>query len=312
MSSLTDKIRDRPVLSFFVLTYVFSWLIWAPKLVIPAEVGADPSDTLFWIGIGLLYLGGFGPLVAGAIVVKVGGGDLRTWAGQILTWRVNIRWWLVALGLPIVAVITISGLYIGFGGPYDFGVMTEPILAYVPLLLFAVVLSGGLNEEPGWRGLAQPLLQERYSALTASLVVGVVWAVWHLPMFFAPTAPHSDWPLLNMLLYFPTVVTWSVILGWLYNNSVSVLLAMFFHASLNATGALIPVDPERIIIDGVFEEGYLGLVSALNLGVYLLIALVVVAAVGRKRLARGDMPTGEVAGFEPQSGPNTGRNGNRR
>lgn len=298
MNTIRNAIRTRPVLSFFVLTYVYSWLLWAPMLSIPMEVTPGESDMLIWAGVGLMYLGGFGPLVAAAIVVKLGEGDLRTWAGQITTWRVDVRWWLVALGLPIVAVIVVSGLYIGFGGPYDFGALVTPLLFYAPLLLFAVVFSGGLNEEPGWRGLAQPLLQERYSALTASLVIGVVWAVWHLPLFFAPVAPHSDFPLLNQLLYFPTVVVWSVLLGWVYNNSAGVLLAMFFHAGLNSAGGLIPIDPERIIIEGVIQEGYLGLISGLNFGIYLLITLVVVALFGRKRLARDDVPSGEVPGLE--------------
>ena len=291
-------IRNHPVLSFFVLTYGYTWLIWAPTLVIPVETGSGEYETLAWVGVGLMYLGGFGPLVAAAIVVKFGGGDLRTWARQILSWRINIQWWFVALGLPIVAAIAVAGLYVAFGGPYDLGTLMTPVLFYIPLLLFAVILSGGLNEEPGWRGLAQPLLQERYSALTASLIIGVVWAFWHLPLFFAPVAPHSGFPLLNQLLYFPAVVVWSVLLGWVYNNTASVLLAMFFHAGLNTAGGLIPIDPEAVIIEGVIQEGYLGLIAGLNLGVYLFIALVVIALFGRKRLARTEVPSREIAGFE--------------
>lgn len=298
MNSIRNAVRSRPVLSFFFLTYLYSWLVWAPKLAIPGEIAPGESDAVIWLGVFLMYLGGFGPLVAAAIVVKLGGGDLRKWAGQITTWRVDLRWWLVALGLPIVAVILVSGLYVAFGGPYDIGTLTAPVLFYVPLLLSAVIFSGGLNEEPGWRGLAQPLLQERYSALTASLVIGVVWAVWHLPLFFAPVAPHSDFPLLSQLLYFPAVVVWSVLLGWLYNSSAGVLLAMFFHAGLNSAGGLIPVDPERIIIEGIVQEGYLGLISGLNFAVYFLIALAVVGLFGRKHLARGDVPSGQVAGFD--------------
>lgn len=144
----------------------------------------------------------------------------------------------------------------------------------------------------------QPLLQERYSALTASIIVGVVWALWHLPLFFAPVAPHSDFPLLNQLLYFPTVVVWSVLLGWVYNNTGSVLLAMVFHAGLNMGGGLIPIDPEAVIIDGVVQEGYLGMISALNFGVYLTIALVVVVMYGGTRLSRADIPKGSVTGFD--------------
>lgn len=296
-------IRNRPVLSFFVLTYGYTWLIWAPTLMIPVDHGSGVYETLAWIGVGLMYLGGFGPLVAAAIVVKFGGGDLRTWARQIISWRVNIRWWLVALGLPIIAAIAVAGLYILFGGPYELGTLITPVLFYIPLLVFAGIFSGGLNEEPGWRGLAQPLLQERYSALTASLVIGVVWAVWHLPLFFAPVAPHSDFPIFNQLLYFPAVVVWSVLLGWVYNNTASVLLAMFFHAGLNTAGGLIPIDPEGVIIEGVIQEGYLGLIAGLNLGVYLLIAVVVITIFGRKRLARTAVPSRRIAGFDTRSDP---------
>ncbi|EMA37612.1 abortive infection protein, partial [Halobiforma nitratireducens JCM 10879] len=135
MSALTQTIRERPVLSYFVLTLTYSWVIWAPMLMIPGpgEIGPGESDTIIWIGVLLMYLGGFGPLVAAAIVVKFAGGDLRTWASQILTWRVNLRWWLATLGLPIVAVAGVSILYIAIGGPYDFGALMVPILSYVPL-----------------------------------------------------------------------------------------------------------------------------------------------------------------------------------
>jgi|GEM_PF-267048 len=305
MSALTRIIRERPVLSYFVLTLGYSWVIWAPMTMIPGpgDIGPGEADTILWVGVFLMYLGGFGPLVAAAVIVKLGGGDLRTWASQILKWRVSLRWWLATLGIPIVAVAGVSVLYIAVGGPYDFGALTVPILSYLPLLVFTLIFSGGLNEEPGWRGLAQPLLQERYSALTASLVVGVVFAFWHLPLFFAPVAPHSEYPLVNTLLYFPTVVVWSVILGWLYNNSASVLLAMFFHAGLNATAGLIPFDPDAIIVDDVIQEEYVELIGGLNFGVYLLVGLVIVALFGRKRLARGEIPTGEAAGFEPRSEP---------
>jgi uncharacterized protein len=278
-NNMIDSVRKRPVLAFFAFTYVYSWILWTPLLAIPVDIVPGESDALIWVGVILMYLGGFGPLVGAAVVVKVAGGDLRTWVSQIVKWRVDRRWWLVALGLPIVATIAVSILYILFDGPHDIDTLV-PILFYIPLLLFAVVLSGGLNEEPGWRGLALPLLQERYSALTSSLIIGVVWAVWHLPLFFTPVAPHSDFPLVSQILYFPAVVVWSILLTWVYNGTASVLLVMFLHAGLNTAGAWIPIDPEGIIIDGVVQEAYVGLISALNLGVYLLIAVLVIAVFG--------------------------------
>lgn len=307
MKTVTDALRQRPVASFFVLTYVYSWILWAPMLAIPGEVAPGESDTIIWLGVGLMYLGGFGPLVAAAFVVKFGGGNIRKWAAQITKWRVDRRWWLVTLGLPLVAIAIISALYIALGGAYDLG-NTEALMFYVPLLLFAAIFSGGLNEEPGWRGLAIPILQERYSALGASLIVGVVWAFWHLPLFFAPVAPHSGMPLLGTLLYFPTVVLWSILLSWVYNGSASVLLAMLLHAGLNSANGLIPLDPEAVIVDGVMQTALIDLVWILTAVVYLTIVLGVLAVYGRGLSRRGgssgqddhsrqEVPTGEVAGL---------------
>ncbi len=131
-------------------------------------------DTLIWVGVALIYLGGFGPLVAAAVVVSAGGGDLRSWARQLVKWRVPARWWVVALGLPIFATLVVAMLYVAMGAPHDVESLA-PLAFYALLLLFATVFSGGLNEEPGWRGLALPLLQERYSTLTASVLIGIVW-----------------------------------------------------------------------------------------------------------------------------------------
>jgi uncharacterized protein len=295
-TKLSSTIQAYPALAFFVLTYVYSWLVWAPLLTIPVDVASGEYSTMAWVGVALLYLGGFGPLVAAAIVVKTGGGDIRTWARQIVDWRVGLQWWAIALGLPIFATVAVSILYISFGGPYDIDSMT-PLLFYVPLLLFTVVFSGGLNEEPGWRGLALPILQERHSALTASIVIGVIWAVWHVPLFFAPVAPHSDYPLISQILYFPAVIVWSILLTWVYNGSASVLIAMFLHAGLNMAGGWIPLDPEGIIIGGVVQEEYVELVASLNLSVYLIIGIVIVAVFGWRRLARKEIPTRKIAGF---------------
>ncbi len=297
LTILSGPIEKRPVLAFFVLTYVYSWLVWAPTVTIPVELAPGESDAMIWVGVVLMYLGGFGPLVAAAIVVKAGGGDLRTWASQLVNWRVRLRWWVVALGLPIVATVIVSILYIALGGPYDLDSLT-PLLIYPLLLLFTVVFSGGLNEEPGWRGLALPLLQERYSALASSIVIGIVWAVWHAPLFFAPVAPHSGFTLIGQILYFPAVVVWSILLTWVYNGSASVLLAMVLHAGFNTASGWIPLDPARVIVDGIVQEAYVALVTGLNLGVYLLIAVAVVAVYGRRRLARGEIPGRQVAGFD--------------
>jgi membrane protease YdiL (CAAX protease family) len=121
--------------------------------------------------------------------------------------------------------------------------------------VLATLFTGG-NEEFGWRGFALPHLQKRFSALTASVLVGGVWALWHVPMFVYDVYPHSP------VLYTASVVSFAVILTWYYNASDgSVLGAVLLHGTINAAvnvpgqvvggAAAVPV-PYAVILTGVF------------------------------------------------------------
>ncbi|WP_244531448.1 CPBP family intramembrane glutamic endopeptidase [Halogranum amylolyticum] len=219
------------------------------------------------------------------------GDDVRAWASQITTWRVGWKWWLIALSLPLVAAALISGGIFAVRGPVDFGQALPSPLVVTGLFLFTLVLSGGLNEEPGWRGFAQARLNERYGAFNASLIIGVVWAGWHLPYFFAPVTPHSSFPLVNQVGWIGGILTLSVILAWAYNSTGSVLIVMVLHAMANTADVLIPLVPDEILIDGVINERAVGIVTAVHLVVYIALAVAIVAYYGRKSLARGAIPS---------------------
>ncbi|MFB6082297.1 MAG: lysostaphin resistance A-like protein [Halanaeroarchaeum sp.] len=219
------------------------------------------------------------------VVTYLRGDSVRRWAGRIFDWRVNWRWWLLALGLPIVAAALITlGLTV-VRGPVDLeNVVTVSPALFVGTFLFAMVLSGGLNEEPGWRGFAQDHLNERYGALTASLIVGVVWAGWHLPYFVLPQTPHSSWGLVNQVGWFGGIVTLSILLAWLYNNTGSVLLTMVLHSMVNAADMVIPLATDQILVDGVINDQAVALVSGVHVLVYLGLAIVVVVYFGPRTL----------------------------
>lgn len=273
-------IDDHPVAAFFVGAYAYTWGISAPAIFM------EPS----WIAAILVYLGSFGPPISAAVVTWLRGDDVRAWARQITRWRVDAKWWVVALGLPIAAAVLITIVLVAVGGPVDLGRALPSPLLVVGIFFFALVLSGGLNEEPGWRGFAQARLNERYGALWASLLIGVVWAGWHAPYFVIPVTPHSSFPLVNQIGWVGGILTLSVILAWLYNSTGSVLLVMVLHAMANTADVIIPLAPELILVDGIVDEGAVGQVTAVHLAVYVLIVLVVVAVYGRERLARGDPP----------------------
>jgi len=285
-------VDEHPVAAFFVGAYVYTWLVTAPAVAMPAS----------WPAAILVYVGSFGPPVSAAAVTWLRGDDVRAWARQIVRWRVGWRWWAVALGLPVAAAVVITLGVLAVRGPVDLGQALPSPLLFVGIFLFAMVLSGGLNEEPGWRGFAQARLNERYGALRASLLIGVVWAGWHLPYFFAPVTPHSSFALVNQLGWFGGILTLSVLLAWVYHNTGSVLLAMVLHAMANTADVVIPLVPDEIFVDGVVDERAVGTVVVIHLAVYVLIVLVVVAYYGREKLSRGEVPGSRYVGGRETSG----------
>ncbi|MGM0604830.1 MAG: CPBP family intramembrane glutamic endopeptidase [Halobacteriota archaeon] len=280
MSSQIGWIDDHPVAAFFGGAYAFTWIVSAPAAFM--EEGWIP-----WI---IIYIGSFGPLVSAAVVTWFRGDDVGSWARQSIRWRVGWRWWAAAFGVPIAIVAVTTGVLLIIGGPVDLDQPFQSPVLIAIVFLFGLTVSGGLNEEPGWRGFAQPHLNDRYDALTASLIIGVVWAVWHLPYFLIPFAPHSEFTVVNQAGWFLGIVLLSVILGWAYNNTGSVLIAMVLHAMVNTADILLPLAPDQLVVDDVVVETAVATVTVTQLVVTLLVVLAIVAYFGRDSLARGEIP----------------------
>lgn len=278
--SRIEWVDSHPVAAFVIGAYAYTWTISAPAYFM--ELSWTP-----WI---LIYIGSFGPPISAAFVTWLQGESVRAWARQIGRWRVGWRWWLAAFGVPVAIVVVTFGILLGIGGPVDPAQLSvSPVLIAV-IFIFGLTVSGGLNEEPGWRGFAQPYLNDRYSALTASLIIGVVWAVWHLPYFVIPITPHSSFTPVNQVGWFIGIVLLSVILAWAYNNTGSVLIVMVLHAMVNTADVLLPLVPERIVVDGIVDESAVALVTVTQLAVQLLVVLLVVGYFGHRLLAHRNVP----------------------
>jgi membrane protease YdiL (CAAX protease family) len=167
----------------------------------------------------------------------------------------------VALFLPAVQAFTALGLHLLFGGELhkpdemhalQFGPPDASFLLKALLLGLMFTLGfDGLGEELGWRGFALPRLLARYSALRASVLLGALWALWHLPYALTAGSAMADKPLYEHLL---SIVALSVLFTWLFNNTGgSVLLAVLFHAAGNVTFNVLPV-----LIPGVYASGIWG------------------------------------------------------
>lgn len=220
----------RPIVSFVAIAYLFSWSVW---IAVSQLVSTAPAQFL------AQTLAGFGPAVAASVVVAASGESLRTWVADMAVWRLPARWYLAALGLPVLFAGVEAAAYAVFVGPLDPAVLPGRVSLWMGSFVVALLLTGG-NEEPGWRGFLQPRLQQRYSALTAAVIVGVVWTVWHLPL-------HVVLPELSMgpqsiaLLSRIATVPLAVLLAWLYNSTDgSVVVAMLFHAGWNTSQFLVP------------------------------------------------------------------------
>jgi membrane protease YdiL (CAAX protease family) len=226
---------------FFALALALSWLFWIPL----ALLGEDPMTFPYLI---LMILGGLGPAVAEIILVfGLGNRQLRRdYKHRVLDVR-RIGWRWAALILLIFPVLNgiATLLSVVSGGPEPTFETAERLLAnplsIVPFLLFLFVF-GPLPEELGWSGYALDGLQSKRSALGASLIIGLVWAVWHLPLFFMDGTFQSE------QIGFATPAFWwymlptlpiSVLDTWVYNNANrSTLSAVLLHFMVNVSGEL--------------------------------------------------------------------------
>lgn len=239
MSAISTRLVDRhPVATFFALTLGISWVIWIPALMVLS------GEAQFLA----ILPGGFGPLLAGAIMVRAGGGSLRAWVRDMAVWRVPARWYALAFGFPVASAAVVGAYAWTLGVEFDPALLPRRFAFYLGAVAFTMVLGGG-QEEPGWRGYALPRLQARYGALVATLVVGVVWAGWHLPLFVFDAVLYADRPPAIYLVY---VVALAVVFTWLYNGSRgSVLLAVVLHAGMNNATVLIPVSEASLTATGI-------------------------------------------------------------
>jgi membrane protease YdiL (CAAX protease family) len=232
---LRVRLQRSPLLGFFMLTFAWSWACWALSPAIRPQ--------LPWLATLLMFAGSFGPSLAAIVVVAstrpVGG--LRAWLSRCLQWRIGWGWWAFALLVPLAVMLLAAGLHIALGGDTATAPASGHLLMTVVNLPLVLLLGGPLGEEFGWRGYALPVLQDRLGWRTASLVLGLVWGVWHLPLFFIAGTAQARIPLALFLL---SVVAMSVLFTWLANRTAgSVVAALLFHTAINFWPSVVPVLP---------------------------------------------------------------------
>jgi membrane protease YdiL (CAAX protease family) len=228
-TTVSSWLRQHRVLAYFILTLAISWSIELP-LVASAQGWITAP-----IPFALHYLASFGPLLAALIMTWVTGGTdgLKELWGRITKWRVGSTGVTFAFLSPVVLfALAAVVVWVLSGGEWpDLRRLTEinylPNLGIGALVLWLVTF--GFGEEIGWRGYALPRLQRDHSALSATLILGVMWVAWHVPAFF-----YLDTYVNLGLAVFPMfalgVLTGGIVLTWLYNTTGgSVLMVAIWH-----------------------------------------------------------------------------------
>ncbi|MFE7441049.1 CPBP family intramembrane glutamic endopeptidase [Streptomyces chartreusis] len=235
-SKLRGSIRRYPLTWFFTLAYGLSWATWAPFVLSENGLGiwsyTFPGNAAVRQLVGVLPGAYLGPITAALVITGLteGRAGLRAWRKRMTRFKVSWRWYLVVL-LSVPAALTLASVALAGRGP---GLPSTAILAvYLPGLLVQMVTTG-LAEEPGWREFAMPRLQSRNRPLTATLVVGVLWGGWHLPLFLTEWGggPHVAWTA--PVEFVATSVLFSAVMTWVFNKSgESMPLVMLLHCGVN-------------------------------------------------------------------------------
>lgn len=254
-SAAPTLITRFPLAAYFTCAYAISWLIWAPLWLPAFGVNGLPAFRYQHA------LGALGPISAAFLVSLATSGRPGAWnlLRRMGRWRGQLAWLAVAVGGPALLLVlgVLGAALVGhesisvatFGRSREF-----PLFSAVGFLAYNVV-SFGFGEEVGWRGFALPRLQARHSALVASLLLTVGWALWHVPLFFYRPG-YTSMGLAGIAGWLFSLLTGAILLTWLYNESRgSLLVVALFHAAVdvvftseisspmvvNAAGALITI-----------------------------------------------------------------------
>lgn len=233
--SSSARFDAKPVVAFFLLAYGTSWA-W----VIPWA--ATGHNVLQGHGWPTHFPALLGPMLAAFIVTATTAG--RSAARDLLArmgrWRIGWRWWAQVLS-PLAFFFIVLGVMAALGVDlparddfWQFSGLSGG-LGVIGVTVMVVVV-GGLGEETGWRGFALPQLQRRYGPITASLIVAVLWAGWHLPLFFFLQS-YSGFSIAMLPVFLLGLACAAVLWTWIYNRTGSILAVAVWHGIYNLTGA---------------------------------------------------------------------------
>jgi len=227
------------------MAFIFSWIAVLPRILNPA-LPLEPIQIL----------GAFaGPTLSAIIVLSIleGRKGLGAFFKRYIQWRAGLWWWLFVLFGVLVSLTLVAAALLGMSVLVEFISNIGLILPTYLVTLIVGVILGPLWEEPGWRGFALPRLQERFGPLTGTAILGVLWALWHLPAY------PGGWMTGGIVPLILGSIAFSILMTWVYNNTRgSILLMILLHSASNASlsvGARVlpagmPADMNALVYGG--------------------------------------------------------------
>jgi len=244
------RIRRHPIVCFVAVTYDVTWSLWIPLAF--GDGVTTGSSPAFVLGL-------FGPMIGAFATTAIASGrpGVRELFARMVRFRAG-RWWLIALALP-VAIGGGAAAALWLVAPDELPAWRElgefngfPVAS--AFAMWAMLIATGYGEETGWRCFLLPQLRG-HSPVNAGLVVGVFWAVWHIPAFFV-VETYRAMPIAMLPMFALGILAGSVFLTWLYNRGRrSIALVAVWHGTYNllsgtiaARGALAAVESTAVML----------------------------------------------------------------
>lgn len=219
------SIFKNEIVKYLLGTFLFTWIIWG--LLIASSKGIIDSDIYKYHKLRTIIIGGSIPSIFAIFYVGMSGGKagIKQLLGKILIWKINPLWYVFSIVYMYIIYYAPAAICNLFGNYYQLQLRYGPV--YLFYLFLGQLYAGPLNEEFGWRGFVLPRLQRSFNPLTASIILGVIHVLWHLPLFLIYfTEPFNQ--------YFIKVMCISVVYTWMYNHTKGSLLPiLLLHANYN-------------------------------------------------------------------------------
>ncbi|MBE5106193.1 CPBP family intramembrane metalloprotease [Bacillus thuringiensis] len=205
---------------YVICTFIFTWILWG-LLINLIKLNITTFGTP--LAMILFILGGIMPAIVAISLKKKYGSkeEFRVFIKNIVNPRYHFVWYV------LIVVLAFISCYL----PTIFGGATMQKPLYVALLSFPIMIIGGGLEEIGWRGFLQHALQKRFSAFFSTVIVSVIWAIWHLPLWFIPGTNQAQ---RDFLAFTITTIAVSFLLTIIFNATKSIFMCLIFHALLNS------------------------------------------------------------------------------